>query len=453
MPEKEEYRFRLRKKRTRSRNGSSNRAEIPHPTFASRGVFTACAGTPFPFNTDMNSRVCARERNTANIVMILHLPSYNISMIYLDNAATGGMKPASVQNAVLASLKNCANPGRSGHRLSLALAERVLACRELLSDLFGGYGYERVAFTKNCTEALNIALFGLLNEGDHVVTTCLEHNSVLRPLAAMKQTGKIDYSVAPLEGGKLRAETIASLVNKNTAAVCVTSASNVTGEAPDLAKIRRLIPDRVLLIVDGAQGAGHIPLDMKATGIDALALAGHKGLYAIQGAGALLFSDRADPRPVLYGGTGSESFNPDMPDFYPDRLESGTLSYPAICSLFEGALYVKENRAEFAETLFRLTAAFHSALFPMPRFRAYFSPNHCGIASFSCEGIASDELAGVLSERYDIAVRGGLHCAPLAHRALGTFTSGLVRASFSPDQGMKEVDCLVNALKEISTSL
>lgn len=373
-------------------------------------------------------------------------------MIYLDNAATGGTKPASVQNAVLASLKNCANPGRSGHRLSLALAERVLACRNLLSDLFGGYGYERVVFTKNCTEALNIALFGLLNRGDHVVTTCLEHNSVLRPLAAMKRAGVVDYSIAPLENGKLRAETVASLVRKNTAAVCVTSASNVTGETPDLGKIRRLIPDRVLLIVDGAQGAGHVPLDMRATGIDALALAGHKGLYAVQGAGALLFSDRANPRPLLYGGTGSESFNPDMPDFYPDRLESGTVSYPAICSLFEGALLIKAHLAEYAETLFRLTAALHAALFSMPRFRVYFSPNPCGIASFSCEGIASEEFAGILSDRYDIAVRGGLHCAPLAHKALGTFDCGLVRASFSPDQGLKEADFFVNTLKEISAT-
>ena len=353
-------------------------------------------------------------------------------MIYLDNAATGGYKPAAVQNAVLASMKQCANPGRSGHRLSIACAERVLACRKLLSDLFGGYGFERVVFTRSCTEALNLALLGTLNKGDHVVTTCLEHNSVLRPLEHLRREGIIDYSVAPLEQGRLNPETIASLVRNNTRLCAVTTASNVTGETPDLRAIRRLLPEHVLLVADGAQGAGHIPIDMRETGIDALALAGHKGLFAIQGAGALLFSERMEPRPLLFGGTGSESLNLGMPEFYPDRLESGTLSYPAVCSLFEGALIVKAKREENADRLFRLTAAVHAALFSAAKYVPRFSPNPCGIVSFYHEEIPSEELAQILSERYDIAVRGGLHCAPLAHRALGSAPEGLVRASFSP---------------------
>lgn len=369
-------------------------------------------------------------------------------MIYLDNAATGGYKPASVQNAVLAAMKNCANPGRSGHKLSVALAERVLACRDLLNELFDGYGFERVIFTKNCTEALNIAILGTLKQGDHAIATCLEHNSVIRPLEYLKRNGTIDYSVAPLEGGKLVPETIAALVREETKVCCVTSASNVTGEIPDLAAIRRLLPSRVLLFVDGAQGAGHLPLRMRATGIDALAIAGHKGMHAIQGAGALLFSERTDPRPILFGGTGSESQNLGMPDFYPDALESGTLSYPAICSLFEGALLVKTRRADGAQTLLRLTAALHTALSALDGYRAFFSPNPCGIAAFEKEGVPSEELAGMLSERFDIAVRGGFHCAPLVHRALGT-SYGLVRASFSPFQSMREVNALVGALKRL----
>ena len=155
-------------------------------------------------------------------------------MIYLDNAATGGEKPASVQSAVLAAMKACANPGRSGHARSLACARQVIACRELLSELFDGYGAERVVFTKNCTEALNIALLGTLKAGDHVVTTCLEHNSVLRPLAFLKRTKNVSFDVAPLTQGKLLPETIAALVRPETKLCCVTSASNVTGEAPDL---------------------------------------------------------------------------------------------------------------------------------------------------------------------------------------------------------------------------
>lgn len=371
-------------------------------------------------------------------------------MIYLDNAATGGYKPAIVQNAVLAAMKVCANPGRSGHRLSLACAERVLACRELLSELFGGYGFERVAFTRSCTEALNVALIGTLQKGDHVVTTCLEHNSVLRPLHVLQEAGVITYDVAPLTNGRLDPAAVSSLVKENTRMCVVTTASNVTGEAPDLKAVKARLPEHVLLVADGAQGGGHLPIHMREWGLDALALAGHKGLFAIQGAAALLFSERMDPRPLLFGGTGSESFNLDMPQFYPDRLEAGTLSYPAICSLFEGALLVKAHRKEYAEKLFELTAVLHAALLPLKGFRLFFVPNPCGIAAFAHESLSSEELAGILSERFDIAVRGGLHCAPLVHRALGTFPEGLVRASFSPMQSLKDVDALVRALKQIT---
>ena len=371
-------------------------------------------------------------------------------MIYLDNAATGGEKPASVQSAVLAAMKTCANPGRSGHALSVACAGRVLACRELLSELFDGYGFERVIFTKNCTEALNIALLGTLKRGDHVVTTCMEHNSVLRPLEFLKKTRGVHCDVAPLTDGRLLPETIAALVRPETKLCCVTSASNVTGEAPDLHALRALLPARVLLVVDGAQGAGHLPLSMRETGIDALALAGHKALFAIQGAGALLFSERMAPEPVTFGGTGSESYDLGMPAFYPDRLESGTLSYPAICSLAEGALIVRARRAEMAKQQLSTTAAFLGALAKLRGYRACSSPNACGIVAFSHQAIPSEQLAQTLSDEYSIAVRGGLHCAPLAHKALGTFPDGLVRASFSPFQGREEAEALADALAKIA---
>lgn len=374
-------------------------------------------------------------------------------MIYLDHAATGGTKAPSVQNAVLAATKQCANPGRSGHKRSIAQAEVVLACRILLNDLFHGYGYERVVFTKNCTEALNLALLGVLNFGDHVVTTSLEHNSVLRPLTHLSKQGIITYSVAPLTNGKLCPESIAELLQPNTRMCVVTTASNVTGETPDLNTIRNLLPPNVLLVCDGAQGAGHVAIDMQQTGIDALAIAGHKGMGGIQGSGALLFSERIHPRPVLFGGTGSESGNLNMPDFYPDRLESGTLSYPAICSLYEGAIIVKERRAEYENTLLTLSATFLDSLNALNDYIAYFSPNKNGICSFRHKTIPSEEIAEILSERYDIAVRGGLHCAALVHKALKTYPDGLVRASFSPQQGAKERNALLAALKEIATSV
>lgn len=370
-------------------------------------------------------------------------------MIYLDNAATGGFKPVSVQNAVAASLKLCANPGRSGHRLSVALAERVYACRTLLSDLFQGYGTERVVFTKSCTEGLNLATLGVLEEGDHVVATALEHNSVLRPLEYLKRKGVITYSVAPLTDGTINPETIASLVTEKTRLVAVTSASNVTGARPDLKKIRSLLPERVLLLVDGAQGGGHIPIRMRDTGIDMLSLAGHKGLNAIQGASAFLFSDRVNPRPLMMGGTGSESMNLGMPDFYPDRLESGTLSYPAVVSLFEGALSVKSNLEAHAEKLIKITEAVGEEIQKLPRFRLYSKPNPCGIVSFAHEGMPSEEVATLLSEKFDIATRGGLHCAPLVHEGLGTSPAGLVRASFSPYQSLREETILIKALHRL----
>lgn len=369
-------------------------------------------------------------------------------MIYLDNAATGGFKPVSVQNAVSAAIKICANPGRSGHALSLAVAERVQACRNLLDEVFDGYGYERTVFTKNCTEALNLVLLGTLKKGDHVLTTALEHNSVLRPLEYLKQRGIVTYTVLPLCDGQVDPDGFRKNVRENTAAAVVTSASNVTGTVPDLKKIRSALPERIKLFVDGAQGAGHFPIRMRETGIDALALAGHKGLFAIQGSGALLFSDRIDPAPVLFGGTGSESFNLNMPEFYPDRLESGTLSYPAIASLYEGLLLVRAHAEEYGKHLVGATRTLISALEKIDGIEVFSSPNPCGIVSFR-HPLPSEELAGILSERFGIAVRSGLHCAPLVHRALGTFPDGLTRISLSPFQGKQEISALVSALRTI----
>lgn len=371
-------------------------------------------------------------------------------MIYLDHAATGGSKAPAVMSAVLAALRCCANPGRSGHTLSLAAAERVFAARRLLNALFDGFGYERVIFTKNCTEALNLAILGGLKQGDHVVTTCLEHNSVLRPLEFLRESGVISYDVAPLTEGKLLPESVLSLVKQNTRMAVVTSASNVTGEVPDLKKIRALLPENVLFVADGAQGAGHIPLKMKELGLDALAIAGHKGMGGIQGSGALLFSERMQLSPLLYGGTGSESRSLQMPSFYPDRLESGTLAYPAICSLLEGAIIVQNKREEWAKKLVKTTSCVLKGIAGLKGYKAYFEPNPVGICAFSHENIASEELAGELSEKFRICVRGGLHCAPLAHKALGSFPDGLVRASFSPEQGKKEAKALLNALSEIA---
>lgn len=372
-------------------------------------------------------------------------------MIYLDNAATGGRKPDLVITAVTSALHACANPGRSGHKLSLSCATLVHTCRHALNDYFRGYGYERVIFTKNCTEALNVALFGVLQEGDHVVTTCMEHNSVLRPLAALQKQGKITYDVCPLnEDGNISAESIMALLRENTRMVVVTTASNVTGATPPIREIRAALPDDVLFLCDGAQGCGHLDIDMRTLGIDMLAVAGHKGMMGIQGSGALLFSERVNPTPLLFGGTGSISVSLDMPDFYPDELEAGTLSYPAVLSLLEGVRYLTVHKRRIFTRLDLLTKRLWSGLQALPAYQVYSSPNPCGIVSFAHKDLPSEQLAAMLSDEYNIAVRGGLHCAPLMHEALGTLDGGLVRASLSHFNNDSEIDELLSALREIA---
>ncbi len=369
-------------------------------------------------------------------------------MIYFDNAATGGFKPDCVKEAVMASLSVCANAGRSGHRLSVACLQQIYACRRALCHFFGGYSYDRVIFTKNCTEALNIALFGLLRAGDKVVTTVAEHNSVLRPLHTLQQRG-VTVKYAPLNAdGVVDMPAMCEMIDGNTRAVVLSLASNVTGAAPDLMRLRQAMPAGALFICDGAQACGHVSIDMKKQGIDVLAVAGHKGMMAMQGSGALLFSERVNPAPVLYGGTGSESNNLDMPEFYPDRLESGTLNYPAIASLAASVLYLQTRFHEHKDYLLHLTNALVEGLAQMPSVRLYSESNPYGIVAFSLADMQSEEAAYRLSEDYNICVRGGLHCAPLMHRALDS--DGLVRASLSPFNQLSEVQTFLSAVQALT---
>jgi selenocysteine lyase/cysteine desulfurase len=228
----------------------------------------------------------------------------------------------------------------------------------------------------------------------------------------------------------------------------VTLASNVTGCAPDIARLRSAIPSNVLLICDGAQACGHIKINMKESGIDALAVAGHKGMLGIQGSGALLFSDRINPDPITFGGTGSESNNLHMPNFYPDRLESGTLSYPAIVSLGEGALYLKSHMYENRDRLVYLTNILLNGLTKIGGVTLYSKTNPFGIVAFNIDNMQSEIAAYKLSEEYSICVRGGLHCAPLMHKALGT--EGLIRASLSAFNTQPEVDFFLRAVKTLA---
>lgn len=381
-------------------------------------------------------------------------------MIYFDNAATGGFKAFSVQETVPTAIKHlCANPTRSSHRLASTGGEFVYKTRALVQKTFSAPSVDRVVFTKNCTEALCTAILGILKKGDHVITTCMEHNSVLRPLEHLKtQKGvEVDYifpekaayfSQKPL----ITFERVKPLLKKNTRLVITNHASNVNGSMTGVREIGRALkaerPD-VIYLVDGAQSGGHLPIDMQDFGIDVLCLACHKALGGIMGLGALLFSDSTEILPLTFGGTGSDSLSLSQPDYYPDRLESGTLNLPAIIGLYEGLMHTASNLDFIPTQLVKMTDALLGYLSKVSGVTVYSVPNPFGIVAFSLNGISSDECAHRLSDEFDIAVRGGLHCAPLMHKYLGTENKGLVRASLSTQNTFREITCFVRAIEQI----
>ena len=372
-------------------------------------------------------------------------------MIYLDNAATGGFKPRTVTETAENVIRFLsANPGRSAHRLSLTGAEIVYDCRKLLADVFQGTS-DRVVFTKNCTEALNLAIFGTVKKGGHVITTIYEHNSVLRPLYHLKEQGIISLDVVSPIAGSSIVDQIQNRINDKTYLVATTSVSNVTGEALPIAQIGALCKSKdILFLVDGAQGGGHVKLSLKNDNISMLALAGHKGLYGIMGSGALLFQEKVEIAPIMFGGTGTESLSVSQPLAYPERLESGTLPLPNIAALLEGVRYMKNKFEHFSEHLFLQTSTLISALSQINGLTLYSKPNHSGIVSFKLNNMPSSEVADRLNSDYDVAVRGGLHCAPLIHKFLGTEKEGLTRVSLAVQNTTREVYHLVKAVKELS---
>ena len=384
-------------------------------------------------------------------------------MIYFDNAATGGFKAYSVQEVVSSAVRYLnANPTRSGHKLAAAGGDAVFRTRKLLSDTFNNGSLERTIFTKNCTEALNTAIFGTLKEGDGVIYTCMEHNSVIRPVHKLLSRGvkaKCVFSKETAFFPQKHAITFADIepyITADTRLVITNQASNVNGQTADVHAIgmalKKNYPD-VIYMVDGAQSGGHVPIDMCADGIDILCLAGHKGLGGIMGSGALLFTDKCDIEPLTFGGTGTESFNPDQPDCYPERLESGTLNLPAIIALYEGVQYVYSVMQDSEKYLTQLTKAAVEGLENLPGVRTYSSPNPFGIVAFEVDAVPSQECSEILSSSYDIAVRGGFHCAPLMHEYLHTEKNGLVRISLSNKNTFKELNAFLAAMAEICKTM
>ena len=367
-------------------------------------------------------------------------------MIYFDNAASGYFKPSSVCSAVERIMKTLSvNAGRSSHRLAVQAQRLIFDTRKIISKTFNNGAIDRVIFTLNCSEALNLAIFGTRLRYGEIVTTVTEHNSVLRPIKHLEESGvRIKYARLS-DAPNIKAEDVLALVGKKTDLVVMNAVSNVTGEKNEFEKVAaELKKIGIPLIVDGAQAGGHIPIDMSC-GINCLCLAGHKGLMAAQGVGVLVFDKNSDIAPTFFGGSGTESFLP-RPSYYPELLEVGTQNLPAIASLSEGIKYVVERGAVIGKTMTSLTSLLIGKLKKNELITLYSRPNPFGIVSFSHKKYDSMKLSGILIERFDIATRGGFHCAPLIHKALGTDKEGLLRVSFSSFNTESEIDALLSAL-------
>lgn len=372
-------------------------------------------------------------------------------MIYFDNAATGGFKPhAVIESATTIMRFLSANPGRSGHRLSITALDAVHNSRSIIGKFFSCQS-DRVIFTKNCTESLNMAIFGSLQVGGHVITTVYEHNSVLRPLHALMEKGLITLDIVKPYRDKDIVQAIREKINPKTYIIICNSISNVNGEVLPINEIGLLAKqNNLLFLVDGAQGGGHVPLDMKKQNISMLALAGHKGLCGIMTSGILLLDDNVEIEPLVYGGTGVESFNLNQPTYYPEKLESGTLNLPAIASLFEGVKHVMTNLNNFSVHLLSMTKTIIEGLEKIDGVTLFSRPNESGIVAFKLKNMPSNEVADILNSEYDIAVRGGLHCAPLMHEFLGSGEDGLVRVSLAVQNSSTEIAYFLRAIREIA---
>jgi cysteine desulfurase / selenocysteine lyase len=379
--------------------------------------------------------------------------------IYLDNAATSWPKPPEVGQAMVRFLDEVgANPGRSGHRRAIEAARIVYDVREILAGLFGLSDPCRVVLTANCTEALNLAIRGLLRPGDHVVTSSMEHNSVMRPLRALEQEG-VGLSVVRCSSeGLISTPDVNRAIRAHTRLVVMTDASNVTGTLQPVREVGKIARERgILFLVDAAQSAGSRPIDMRESLIDLLALPGHKGLYGPTGTGALLIGEGVDPvrlSPLVRGGTGSRSELETQPEFLPDRFESGTMNVVGLAGWRAGLKWVIERGIlAVGQREAGLTKRLIDGLSRLEGVRLYGSKAALGraaVVSFNIKGRECSEVGQLLEERRGILCRVGLHCAPAAHKTIGTFPAGTVRLSPGAFTSETEIDAALQAVEELS---
>lgn len=377
-------------------------------------------------------------------------------MIYLDNAATTLKKPDCVVEAVTAALCSMGNSSRGTHDSSLKSARAVFSARLSLAKLFNAPGPEQVVFTQNSTEALNIAICGLFSPGDHVITTDLEHNSVLRPLYRLEDEGVITLSVVPADKyGCVKYDDFTQLIRKETRAIVCTHASNLTGNVLDLYKIGEIArASNLLLVVDASQTAGTYPIDMEAMGISVLCFTGHKGLMGPQGTGGLCIANGVEIRPFKVGGSGVQSYSRTHPLELPTRLEAGTLNGHGIAGLGAGVDFLLKKGVDAVHAYeIALAKRFYEGVSQIPSVTVYgdfHSWDRTAVVALNIGDYDSGAVSDALEEDYGIATRPGAHCAPRMHHALGTAEQGAVRFSFSLFNTEDEVDAAIQAVKELA---
>ena len=377
-------------------------------------------------------------------------------IIYLDNAATSWPKPPVVSAAVSEYVTEAGgNPGRSGHRMSLAAGRVVEGAREALAGLFNVSDPSRLVFTHNATHALNVALYGLLRPGDHVVTTSVEHNSVMRPLRHLETLG-VELTVVPCTPeGTLDPGAVDRAMRPTTRLLVTTHGSNVVGTVVPIAALAALARTRqVPYLVDASQTAGAIPIDVQETGVGLLAFTGHKGLLGPTGTGGLYVHEDIALAPLIRGGTGSDSAHDVQPEFLPDVHESGTLNVAGIAGLAAGVRFLLDVGIDAVQARERaLVARFLDAASEIAGLTVYGPRDvsqRCGVVSFNVAGAMSSEVGLIFDQSFGIMARTGLHCAPSAHHTLGTFPAGTVRFGFGWFNTEADVDAAIGALRAVA---
>ena len=382
-------------------------------------------------------------------------------MIYFDNSATSWPKPPGVKAAMVGFLDEIgANPGRSGHSRSIEAARTLYDAREALAGLFNVRDPLRVVFTLNATDALNLALKGLLRPRDHVITSSIEHNSVMRPLRDLERGGIVLTIVPCSEEGFLDPSDVEKRIRPRTRLIALSHASNVIGTLLPIREVGQITRrDGLFFLVDAAQTAGACPIDIERDGIDLLAFTGHKSLYGPQGTGGLVIGERVREKemiPLRQGGTGSRSEFEDQPDFLPDRFESGTPNGVGIAGLLAGLQFIKEKgienlRRQETELIKILT----DGLRKVPGVKLYGPRNgadRIATISFAMEGLSPSEIALRLDREFGILCRPGLHCSPSAHRTIRTFPEGTVRFSLGAFNTPEEIETALRAISIIASS-